>query len=150
LALRHGGVMPAWPRMQKKSFFQRNWYYFTPAVIVAIPLIMGAFSMANWGYSFKESMTALLHFGSTDTRYAFHFTEEKFRNIRPGMDARTVGERLKNPMEGQLGLVWKYSLPNEGAPYYHERTIVFEKDAQNTPRVKEVIRRLYTPEMSKK
>lgn len=133
--------------MQKKSFFQRNWYYFTPAVIVAIPLLMGVVSMANWGYSFKESMSALMHFGSTDTRYAIKFTEDRFRQVRPGMRGDQVFNAVGVPFEGQGGLEWKYSLPENKATYFHERTVIFERDAQNVPKVKSVIRRFHTPEM---
>ncbi|MBL9129846.1 MAG: hypothetical protein JNG86_01510, partial [Verrucomicrobiaceae bacterium] len=43
----------------KKSFLQRNWYFFTPILILAIPLIMGVYSMLSWGYGFSESMNAL-------------------------------------------------------------------------------------------
>lgn len=132
----------------QKTFFQRNWYFFTPAAILAIPLIMGCYSMVSWGYSFKESMTALVHFGSTDTRYSVGFTEDRFRLLKAGMDGRKVYEVVKNPFERQNDdTLWRYSLPQDNATYYHERAVILEKDAQGIPRVKQVIRRFHTPDM---
>ena len=134
--------------MQQKSFLQRNWYFFTPIVIIISPLIIAVNSMVNWGYSFSESMNALMHFGSTDTRYSIGFSELGFKTLRKGMDGRTVYSLIKNPFERQMDdTVWRYSLPQGDATYYHERTVVFEKDAQGIPRVKEVVSRFHTPGM---
>ena len=87
--------------MQKPSFFKRNWYFFTPLIIIAIPMLMAVNAMVNWGYKFDESMKALMHFGSTDTRYSIGFSEDHFRRIRPGMDGKTVYKIVKNPFERQ-------------------------------------------------
>jgi len=38
---------------------------------------------------------------------------------------------------------WRYSLPASGAGYYHERTIVMEKDKNGNPRVKQRISRFH-------
>lgn len=133
----------------KPSFFQRNWYYFTPAVIVAVPLLMGVYSMVNWGYGFAESMNALMHFGSSDTRYAVKFTEDKFHRIRPGIDGRQVFNLVGVPYEGQGTNRWEYSLPQDGAKYYHERAVLFTKDATGKPIVKKVVSRFHTPEMKR-
>ena len=134
--------------MQQKSFLQRNWYFFTPLVIIIIPAIMAVNSMVNWGYGFSESMNALMHFGSTDTRYSIGFSEMGFKAIKKGMDGRTVYSIIKNPFEGPAtDTPWKFSLPQGDAKYYHERTVVMEKDAQGVPRVKDIISRCHTPEM---
>jgi hypothetical protein len=134
--------------MQSKSFLQRNWYFFTPIVIIIIPAIMAVNSMVNWGYGFSESMNALMHFGSTDTRYSIGFSELGFKTLRKGMDGRTVYGLIKNPFERQVeDTVWRYSLPQGDAKYYHERTVIFEKDAQSIPRVKQVVSRFHTPGM---
>lgn len=133
--------------MQQKSFFKRNWYFFTPLFIIAIPMLMAVNSMVSWGYSFPESMNALMHFGSTDTRYSIGFTEDHFRRVRPGMDGKTVYNIVKNPFERQADDTrWLYALPQGAAKYYHERTLIFDKDAQGIPRVKQVISRFHTPE----
>jgi hypothetical protein len=134
--------------MQQKSFLQRNWYFFTPIVIIIIPLLMATNSMVNWGYGFNESMNALMHFGSTDTRYSIGFSELGFKTIKTGMDGRTVYSLIKNPFEGPAtDTPWKFSLPQGDAKYYHERTVIFEKDAQGVPRVKRIVSRFHTPEI---
>ena len=134
--------------MQQKSFLQRNWYLFTPLVIIIIPLIMAVNSMVNWGYGFSESMDALVHFGSSDTRYTIGFSELGFKTLRKGMDGRTVYSLIKNPFERQEDdTVWRYSLPQSGATYYHERAVIFERDSQGIPRVKQVVSRFHTPNM---
>jgi hypothetical protein len=134
--------------MQKPpSFFQRNWYFFTPIAIIAIPLLMAVYSAFNWGYGLSESMNALLHFGSSDTRYSVGFTEDHFQHVRVGMDGKTVYGWIKNPFERlDDDTRWNYSLPQGDAKYFHERTIILAKDAQGIPRVKQVISRFHTPE----
>lgn len=133
--------------MQSKSFFQRNWYFFTPLAIIIIPLIMAVNSMVNWGYDFSESMNAIVHWGSTDTRYTIGFSELGFKTLRKGMDGRTVYGLIKNPFERQVeDTVWRYSLPQGDAKYYHERTVLFEKDPQGVPRVKSVVSRFHAVE----
>jgi LysM repeat protein len=126
----------------KPSFFQRNWYFFTPLIVLSIPLLMGIYSMLTWGYGFSESMTAMMKFASTDTRYATGFSESQFARIVPGLDGRTVYQLIKNPFEGGLSdPVWKYTLPQTEIDCYHERTLHFEKDNNGIPRVKKIIHR---------
>ena len=133
--------------MQQSSFFKRNWYFFTPLIIIAIPLLIAVNSMVSWGYKFDESMNALIHFGSTDTRYSIGFSEDHFRLVRPGMDGATVYKTIKNPFERlDNDTRWLYSLPQDNAKYFHERALIFAKDANGVPRVKEVISRFHTPE----
>ncbi|MCB1278409.1 hypothetical protein [Prosthecobacter sp.] len=128
------------------AFFKKNWYLFTPAAILLIPALMMLFCMVNYGYGPSESMKAVLHFGSTSTRYAQGFSERKFKMVRVGMDGRSVYNTIKNPMERNMpeDTEWRYSLPGSGTQYYHERTLILEKDSNGIPRVKQRISRFHT------
>ncbi|MDI1311138.1 hypothetical protein [Prosthecobacter sp.] len=130
------------------AFIKKNWYFFTPAIIIIIPALMVMFYTLNHGYSVPDSINAVFHVGSTGTRYSMDFSERKFNMVRPGMDGRTVFNTIKNPMEGNNPGAdianWRYSLPASGAGYYHERTIVMEKDKNGIPRVKQRISRFHT------
>ncbi|HRH98017.1 MAG TPA: hypothetical protein PLB55_18895 [Prosthecobacter sp.] len=130
------------------AFVKKNWYLFTPAAILLIPALMMLFCTVNYGYGFSESMKAVLHFGSTSTRYSLGFSERKFKAVRVGMDGRAVYNTIKNPMERNMpeDTEWRYSLPGSGTEYYHERTIILEKDANGVPRVKQRISRFHTPD----
>jgi len=88
------------------------------------------------------------HFGSTSTRHSIEFSERKFKMLRVGMDGRSVYATIKNPMERNMpeDTEWRYTLPGSGAEYYHERTIILEKDKNGVPRVKERISRFHTPD----
>ncbi len=131
-----------------KQFIKKNWYLLTPAVILLIPALMVLFCTANYGYSIAESWKAVSHFGSTSTRQAQGFTERKFKAVRVGMDGRTVYSLIKNPMERNMpeDTQWRYTLPGSGAQYYHERTLVFEKDKNGIPRVTDKISRFHSPD----
>ena len=124
--------------------------YLTPALILLIPMLMVLFCSINYGYSLSESMKAVRYFGSTSTRYAQGFTERKFMMVKPGMDGRAVYNTIKNPMQGNDPGAdvanWIYSLPGSGTEYYHERSIVLEKDKNGIPRVKQKISRFHTPD----
>lgn len=129
------------------AFIKKNWYFFTPAVIIIIPALMVVFCTVNYGYSIPDSINAVFHVGSTGTRYSIGFSERQFRMVRPGMDGRTVYSTIRNPMEG-VDLAadearWRYSLPTSGAGYYHERTIVMAKDKNGVQRVKQRISRFH-------
>lgn len=127
------------------SFIKKNWYFFTPAVIIIIPALMVVFCTVNYGYSVPDSINAVFHVGSTSTRYAMGFSERKFKSVQIGMDGRTVFNTIKNPMEGNDPgadvASWRYSLPASGAGYYHERTVVLAKDKSGVSRVKQLISR---------
>lgn len=131
-----------------KEFFKKNWYLLTPALIVLIPVLMMVFCMVNYGYGVTEAMKAVRYAGSTSTRYAQGFTERKFKLVRVGMDGRSVYNTIKNPMERNMpeDTEWRYSLPSSGTEYYHERTLVLEKDKNGVPRVKQKISRFHTPD----
>jgi len=106
------------------------------------------YCIVSYGYSMPDSMNAVLHFGSTKTRYSLGFTERKFKMVKVGMDGRTVYNVIRNPMEGNDPGAevanWRYSLPASGAGYYHERTIVLAKDKTGMQRVKQLISRFHT------
>ncbi len=126
---------------------KKNWYLFTPAFILIIPALMVLFCIVNYGYSFSESLKAVRYFGSTGTRYAQGFSELKFKTVRPGMDAKSVYNTIKNPMERNMpeDTEWRYSLPLGLTEYYHERIVLLEKDKNGVPRVKQRISRFHTP-----
>lgn len=126
---------------------KRRWYYAAPVVLLLIPILMMMFYVVTMGYSFDESWVALQNMGRSNTRYTQKFTESKFSAIQPGMDGRTVYNVMEmQPFEGQAGLVWKYSLGQDGAEVFHERTVLFERDKNNVPRVVRTVKRLHLPE----
>ena len=128
------------------AFIKKNWYFFTPAAILVIPALMVLFCTVNYGYPLGESMKSVLHFGSTSTRYSMGFSERNFKLLRVGMDGRSVFNIIKTPMERNMpeDTEWRFSLPGSGASYYHERTIIMEKDKNGMPRVKQRISRFHT------
>lgn len=129
-----------------KEFFKKNWYFFTPALIVVIPLLMVLYCSLNYGYSLSESTRAVMNFGSTGTRHSQGFSERKFKLVRVGMDVKSVFNTIANPMERlENDTRWRYSLPASGVSYYHERTLIFERDKNGVPRVKQRISRFNTP-----
>jgi hypothetical protein len=127
------------------AFIKKNWYFFTPAVILVIPALIVLFFTVNYGYTVSDSINAMFHVGSTSTRLAQGFSERKFKMVQVGMDGRQVFNTIRNPMEGNDPGAdvanWRYSLPGSGAGYYHERTIVLAKDKNGIPRVKQRISR---------
>lgn len=129
------------------AFLKKNWYLLTPAAIVLIPALMVLFCSVNYGYGLSESLKAVRYFGSTGTRHAQGFSERKFKLVKIGMDGKSVYNTLRNPMERNMpeDTEWKYTLPASGTNYYHERTLIFEKDKNGIPRVKQRISRFHTP-----
>lgn len=129
------------------NFFKKNWYFLTPAILVLIPALMVLFCSVKYGYNLSESMKAVRYFGSTGTRYSQGFSERNFLLVRMGMDPKSVYNVLRNPMERNVpeDTIWRYSLPASGTQYYHERTLVFERDKNGIPRVKQRISRFHTP-----
>jgi hypothetical protein len=128
------------------AFLKKNWYFFTPAAILIIPALMVLFCAINYGYPLAESMKSVMHFGSTSTRYSQGFTERKFKMLRVGMDAKSVFNTIRTPMERNMpdDTEWRFSLPGSGAGYYHERTLIMERDKNGIPRVKQRISRFNT------
>ncbi len=129
------------------AFLKQRWYYFAPLILVLVPLVLTLGISMRYGYSIGDSWTAVQHIGQTGTRYPIRFEERNFSKLKPGMDGRTVYQTMTiQPLEGQGGNEWKFSLPQNHAPYFHERLVIMEPDADRIPRVKQVIKRLHTPE----
>ncbi len=130
------------------ALIKKNWYLFTPALLLLIPALMVVFCSINYGYSLAESMKTVRYFGSTSTRYSQGFSERKFKMARLGMDGKSVYNTIKNPMERNIpeDTEWRYSLPGSGTKYYHERTLILEKDKNGIPRVKQRISRFHAPD----
>lgn len=130
------------------ELLKRRWYYFAPAILVLVPLLLTGFFSLKYGYSMAESWTTMRHMGQTGTRYAQKFDERKFGQIRPGMDGRQVYQTMgMQPMEGHAngGLEWRYSLPAENAAFYHERIVIMEPDTTKGPVVKRLVKRIAPP-----
>lgn len=127
--------------------FKKNWYFFTPLLLLAIPAAIYLFYASSMGYSSTDSMNATKYFLVSGTRYAMEYNEVNFNRLQPGMDGRQVyqimgkqpSERLDNDTR------WVYSLAKPGSKAYHERVVIMERDKQNVPRVKELVRRFHTP-----
>ena len=67
--------------------------------------------------------------------------------VRPGMDGRQVFELIDKPFERHDNdAIWIYSGPtNSASPYYHERKVLFTRDAKNIPRVQKVVKEFHAP-----
>lgn len=132
---------------------KKRWYYFAPAVLLLIPLLLVLVFSMRFGYSMSESWLAVQHMGQSATRYPIRYEERNFEKLKPGMDGRTVYQTMSiQPIEGVrpdtdwVTADWKYSLPQEHSPYFHERLVIMEKDGKGVPRVTQVIKRFHTPE----
>ncbi len=132
----------------KSDFLKKNWYYFAPAILLLIPVIMLAFYTTMFGYSFSESWNAVTHMGSSSTRYATNYQERNFDKLRVGMDGRTVFESLGSvPLERRLNdAEWYFSFPAGNATCHHERMLYLEKDKDGVPRVTRIVKRFHMPE----
>ncbi|MEN3941865.1 hypothetical protein WJU23_11270 [Prosthecobacter sp. SYSU 5D2] len=127
--------------------FKKNWYLFTPMLIIAIPVAIYCYYAFSMGYDSKDAVNATKYFVVSGTRYAMDYDELNFNRLKPGMDGRTVYETMrKQPSERHDNDTrWVYSLPKPGAKAYHERIIIMERDNQNIPRVKELVKRFHVP-----
>lgn len=127
--------------------FKKNWYLFTPLLLVAIPVIIYGYYTVSVGYAPKDAMNATKYFLVSGTRYAMDYNELNFNRLQPGMDGRQVYQTMgKQPSERHDNDTrWVYSLPKPGSQAYHERVIIMERDKQNVPRVKELVRRFHVP-----
>ncbi len=129
------------------TFLKKNWYLLTPAAIVLIPALLVLYCSVSYGYGMSESLKAVRYLGSTGTRYAQGFSERNFKLVKTGMSPQTVYQLVKNPMERNMpeDTEWQYSLPASGTSYYHERTLIFERDKNGVLRVKQRVSRFHTP-----
>lgn len=127
---------------------KKNWYLFTPLILVLAPVAVYLYYSAVLGYGSEDAIRATKYFAVSGTRYPMQFSEENFARLKPGMDGRQVFETMgKQPVERHDNDTrWLYSLPAPGKKAYHERTVILERDAQNVPRVKNVLRRFQAPE----
>jgi hypothetical protein len=120
---------------------RKNWYLFTPLAFVGLPSLILAYYILSFGYPVSEAVEATSHFLQSSTRYAMKYSDNHFSRIKPGMDGRQVFEWVGVPFERRNNdEEWLYSLPNGLTKYYHERKILFTRDKNNVPRVKEVVR----------
>ncbi len=150
LALSRGIAQDAALPPSNHFMLKKNWYFFVPVVLIAIPALVVAFYMFGYGYAFDDAWKATKHFGSSSTRYAVKYDAERFNRITQGIDGRQVFELVGVPFEGQGGLEWKYALPGGDTPYYHERLVIFERDKNEVPRVKRLVKGFHTGEAAKK
>lgn len=127
---------------------KKNWYYFAPAVLLVIPALIMLYYIVSFGYTPGDAWKALRHFGASHTRYAQKYSEDHFNRILPGMGGRDVFELVGVPFERRdKDALWFYSFPQGDTPYYHERVVVFERNAKNEPIVKSLIKRFHDPEV---
>lgn len=128
------------------DLIKKRWYYFAPVVLVLIPLFLTVLISMKYGYSMGESWKAVQHMGQSGTRFPVKYEERNFDKLKPGMDGRQVYQTMSvQPFEGQGGTEWKYSLPLDHAPYFHERLVIMEPDKSGVPKVKQVIKRFHEP-----
>ncbi len=132
------------------AFFKRNWYYFAPAVLLLIPVLIMFYYVMSFGYSFGESWNAMTHMSSSATRYPVHYKDRNFDKVKLGDDGRSVYQKIGiQPFEGHVGgrKDWRYTLPQSGADCYHERALIMEPDKDGVPRVANIIKRFHLPGM---
>ncbi len=120
---------------------KKNWYLFTPLAIVGLPAFLLGFYILGYGYPVNEAVEAVSHFLKSGTRYSMKYSADHFSRIRPGMDGKQVFDYLGVPFERRNNdAEWLYSLPQGSAKSYHERKVIFERDTNNVPHVKEVVK----------
>lgn len=128
--------------------FKKNWYLFTPLILVIIPAAIYVYYISGVGYEGGDAIKATQYFLVSGTRYPLNYDERNFMRLQPGMDGRQVFEMMRQqPFERHDGDTrWIYSLPKSGTRAYHERIVVMERDPKSLLRVKEVIRRFHAPQ----
>lgn len=129
------------------DLIKRRWYYFAPVVLLLIPVLLVLLFSFKFGYGMSEAWRAVQHMGQSSTRYTQRFAERNFDKVRPGMTAKQVYDIMSiQPFERHGDTKWEYSLPQDGAQYFHERTLLLERDPKtNIPIVKQVIKRFHEP-----
>ncbi len=120
---------------------KKNWYLFTPLAILGLPALLLCYYIISFGYSPDEAVEAVRYFLKSNTRYALKYEDRHFSQIRPGMGGREVFERIGVPFERRNNdEEWLYSLPQGDTQYYHERKVIFTRDKNNVPLVKETVK----------
>lgn len=80
--------------------FKKNWYLFTPLILVLIPAAIFLYYSSSVGYETKDAVNATKYFLTSGTRYTMNYDERNFARVKPGMDGRQVFETLgKQPFE---------------------------------------------------
>jgi hypothetical protein len=126
---------------------KKNWYLFTPLLLVIVPALIWGYYVMIFGYAPKEGLEALRYVFQSGTRYPQKYANDRFDLVQPGLDGRQVFELIGVPFERHDDdAVWIYSGPKDLAnPYYHERKVVFTRDSKNVPRVKSVVKEFHVP-----
>lgn len=120
---------------------KKNWYLFTPLLLAGIPALLLGYYILAFGYPVNEAVEAVSHFLESSTRYAIKYDDNRFSRIRPGMGGRDVFELIGVPFERRDNdAEWLYALPQGTALYYHERKVIFVRDKNNVPLVKETVK----------
>ncbi len=120
---------------------KKNWYMFTPLLLIGLPAFILAYYILAFGYPLNEAIEATSHFLQSKTRYSMKYSDSHFARIKPGMDGRQVFEWLGVPFERRNNdTEWLFSLPQGSTKYYHERKVILGKDKSGIPRVTEVVR----------
>ena len=129
---------------------KKNWYFVVPLLLVAAPVLLSAWYVTSYGYSWSEAWSCVKHYGQSSTRYGQKFTESQLSRITPGMKGDQVFQLIGQPMEGHIkdgkpAPLWRYSLPNGSSTYYHERAVLFDLPPGKPPTVKAIVRRFHQP-----
>lgn len=120
---------------------KKNWYLFTPLAFVGLPALILAYYILSFGYSVPEAVEATSHFLQSKTRYALKYSDTSFSRIKPGMRGDQVFQLVGVPFERlNDDAEWIYSLPQGTTKYYHERKVIFSRDKNRVPFVKETVR----------
>lgn len=120
---------------------KKNWYLFTPLLLAGIPALLLAYYILAFGYPVGEAVEAVSHFLQSSTRYSLKYDDNRFSRIKPGMGGRQVFELVGVPFErGVNEAEWLYALPQGTTKYYHERKVIFVRDKNNVPLVKETVK----------
>jgi hypothetical protein len=121
--------------------FRQNWYLFTPLAIIGLPAFLLVYYILSLGYPLNEAVEAVSHFLQSSTRYSMKYDDSRFARVKPGMGGREVFELIGVPFERRDNdSEWLYSLPQGTTKYYHERKVIFVRDKNNVPLVKETVK----------
>lgn len=120
---------------------KKNWYLFTPLALVGLPALILAYYILSFGYPVSEAIEATSHFLQSKTRYALKYSDRNFARIKPGLRGDQVFQLVGVPFERRDNdSEWLYALPQGTTNYYHERKVIFIRDKNNVPLVKETVR----------
>ncbi|HCN29813.1 MAG TPA: hypothetical protein DIT64_13925 [Verrucomicrobiales bacterium] len=126
---------------------KKNWYLLLPLLLVALPGLLFGYYTLSYGYGPKDAWNATRYFLQSGTRYTQKYEEYNFSRLRNGTDGRGVYQIMKmQPFERHDNdSRWIYSLPKPGSTAYHERVVLLQRDKDNVPRVKGLVRGFKIP-----